>query len=68
MTLWRRAEHEGATGTGNGTGNGSGTRTSGLIAAACPCGRAIRIAATTLAAAPVICGACGGGFGPKEPR
>ena len=72
MTLWRRAEHEGATGTGIGIGigigTGSGIRTSGLIAAACPCGRSIRIAATTLAAAPVICGACGGGFTPKEPR
>jgi hypothetical protein len=68
MTLWRRAEHEAATGTGNGSGTGSGTRASGLIAAACPCGRSIRIAVTTLAAAPVICGACGGGFTLKEPR
>jgi hypothetical protein len=66
MTLWRRAEYEGATGTGN--GGGTGPRISGLIAAACPCGRSIRIAVTTLAAAPVICGACGGGFTPKEPR
>lgn len=68
MTLWRRAEHEGATSTGNGNGNGDGTRASGLIAAACPCGRSIRIAATTLAAAPVICGACGGGFTLKGRR
>ena len=59
---------QGATGTGNTTGTGNGTRASSLIAAACPCGRSIRIAATTLAAAPVICGACGGGFTPKGPR
>jgi hypothetical protein len=66
MTLWRHAEFEAA--TGNTTGAGTAARTSGLIAAACPCGRSIRIAATTLAAAPVICGACGGGFTPRGPR
>jgi hypothetical protein len=66
MTLWRHAEYKAT--TGNTTGTAKGTRTSSLIAAACPCDRSIRIAATTLSAAPVICGACGGGFSPKEPR
>jgi hypothetical protein len=62
LTLWRHTEYKTTTGAGTGTG------TSSLIAAACPCGRSIRIAATTLAAAPVFCGACAGGFTPKEPR
>jgi hypothetical protein len=66
MTLWRHDEYKATTGTG--TGNGTGTRTHNLIAAACPCGRSIRIAATTLAAAPVTCGACDGDFTLKEPR
>jgi curved DNA-binding protein CbpA len=58
MTLWRHDET-----------NGGPTmrRSSNLIAAACPCGRSIRIAASTLATAPVICGACGGIFTPKDP-
>ena len=57
MTLWRHDEH-----------NGGPTmrRNSNLMAAACPCGRSIRIAASTLADAPVICGACGGTFTPKD--
>jgi hypothetical protein len=66
MTLWRHAESEATTGRAAGTGNAA--RTSSLIAAACPCGRSIRIAATTLAAAPVICGACGDGFTPRSRR
>ena len=66
LTLWRHTEYKGTAGNGDGNGNGNGT--SSLLAAACPCGQSIRIAATTLAAAPVICGACAGGFTPKEPR
>jgi curved DNA-binding protein CbpA len=62
MTLWRHDEFKAT------TGNGSGVRTSNLIAAACPCGRSIRIAVSTLAAAPVTCGACDGDFTPKESR
>ena len=31
----------------------------------CPCGRTIRAAASTLAAAPITCEACGGSFEPK---
>jgi curved DNA-binding protein CbpA len=65
LTLWRHGEHR-ATGTGTGTGNG--TRTTNLIAAMCPRGRSIRIAASTLAAAPVTCGACDRDFTPKEAR
>ena len=57
LSLWRYAEQ---------TAQRTGTRTSNLIAAACPCGRSIRIAASTLDAAPVICGACTGTFQPKE--
>jgi hypothetical protein len=32
------------------------------LAARCPCGRRIRVAAAVLAAAPITCGACGGDF------
>jgi curved DNA-binding protein CbpA len=57
MTLWRHDET-----------NGGPTmrRRSNLIAAACPCGRSIRIAASTLAEAPVICGTCDQAFAPKD--
>jgi DnaJ domain len=48
MTLWRHAEQQTARG-------GNGGRSTNLPAACCPCGRLIRIAASTLAAAPVIC-------------
>ena len=70
LILWRHAEYKAITGQGSGGGTsaGTGVRTSGLIAAACPCGRSIRIAVTTLAAAPVICGACVGAFAPKGPH
>jgi hypothetical protein len=57
MTLWRHAEYKAAAST-----TSTAARASNLIAAACPCGRSIRIAATTLATAPVICGACDGDF------
>lgn len=33
-----------------------------LIAAVCPCGRVIRVAASTLAMAPITCQACDGDF------
>jgi curved DNA-binding protein CbpA len=57
MTLWRIDEY-----------NPTGTtrRNTNLLAAACPCGRSIRAAASTLAEAPVICGACDGTFTPKD--
>ena len=40
-------------------------RNTNLIAAICPCGRTIRVAASTLAEAPITCQACGGQFQPK---
>ncbi len=58
ITLWRHDEHTSATRTT--------TRNTNLIAASCPCGRSIRVAASTLAAAPILCEACVGYFEPKE--
>jgi curved DNA-binding protein CbpA len=55
MTLWRRSET-----TGPAT-----RRNTNLIAAACPCGRSIRVAASTLAEAPITCQACDGDFQAK---
>jgi curved DNA-binding protein CbpA len=60
ITLWRHDEHTTTTGT-----TGTARRTSNFIAAACPCGRSIRVAASTLAAAPITCDACTGSFEPK---
>jgi hypothetical protein len=57
MTLWRNAEHTPAAAT---------RRSTNLIAAACPCGRSIRVAASTLAEAPITCQACDGHFEPKD--
>jgi curved DNA-binding protein CbpA len=57
MTLWRHDETNGGP---------PSRRSSNLLAATCPCGRSIRIAASTLADAPVICGACDGLFAPKN--
>ncbi len=56
MTLWRQAET--VTGT-------TSRRSTNLIPATCPCGRNIRVAASTLAAAPITCEACNGPFEPK---
>jgi hypothetical protein len=56
MILWRHSD----TPTGPAT-----RRSTGFIAAICPCGRTIRAAASTLAAAPITCDACGGAFAPK---
>ncbi len=57
MTLWRGDEHTPAATT---------RRNTNLIAAACPCGRSIRVAASTLAEAPIVCQACIGYFEPKN--
>ena len=57
MTLWRHGE----TITG-----GTARRNSNFIAAICPCGRSIRVAASTLAEAPITCHACGGDFHAKN--
>jgi curved DNA-binding protein CbpA len=56
MTLWRHGE----TTTGR-----SGRRSTNLLAACCPCGRSIRVAASTLAEAPITCQACDGKFQAK---
>ena len=57
MTMWRHGE---TTATGTAT-----RRNTNLLAACCPCGRSIRIAASTLAEAPIICQACDGKFQAK---
>ena len=58
MTLWRHGE----TTTGP-----KARRSHNLIAAICPCGRSIRVAASTLAEAPITCQACDQDFQPKNP-
>ena len=40
-------------------------RNTNFIAAICPCERTIRVAASTLAEAPITCEACNGSFEPK---
>jgi curved DNA-binding protein CbpA len=57
MTLWRHGE----TITG-----ATPRRNTNLIAAICPCGRSIRVAASTLAEAPITCQACGQDFQAKN--
>jgi len=58
MTLWRHSESATSPTT---------RRNSNFIAAACPCGRSIRVAASTLAEAPITCQACDGDFQAKNP-
>jgi hypothetical protein len=57
MTIWRHGD----TTTGPTT-----RRTSNYIPATCPCGRTIRIAASTLAEAPITCQGCDGDFQAKN--
>jgi hypothetical protein len=57
LTLWRSAEATPGT---------AGKRNTNLIAATCPCGRTIRVAASTLEEAPITCQACDGSFEPKN--
>jgi hypothetical protein len=57
LVLWRRQEHR----------IGAGPRSRNLLAAACGCGRRIRAAKTTLAEAPILCGACEQPFEPADP-
>jgi curved DNA-binding protein CbpA len=56
MTLWRQTERP---------NSGTQRRSTNLIAASCDCDRSIRVAASTLAAAPITCEACHGHFEPK---
>jgi hypothetical protein len=57
LVLWRRLE----------TPATAGTRSRNLLACRCPCGRKLRAARTTLAEAPILCGACAQPFQPEEP-
>jgi curved DNA-binding protein CbpA len=58
MTLWRQSEQP--------SGRPSRRRSSNFIAAVCSCDRTIRVAASTLAEAPITCEACNGSFEPKN--
>jgi hypothetical protein len=57
LVLWRRQEHR----------LGTGSRSRNLLAAACGCGRRIRVAKATLVEAPILCGACEQPFEPADP-
>jgi hypothetical protein len=57
MTLWRIDEHA----------TRAARRDTNLIAATCPCGRKIRVAASTLREAPILCQGCDGYFEPQNP-
>ncbi len=57
MILWRVDEHHART----------VKRDTNLIAAVCPCGRKIRVAASTLREAPIVCQGCVGYFEPENP-
>jgi curved DNA-binding protein CbpA len=59
LTLWRLDETLTTTTTGR--------RSTNLVAATCPCGRRIRVAASTLAEAPITCGECDGDFQSDAP-
>jgi hypothetical protein len=56
LVLWRRQEHR----------IGPGGRSRNLLAASCGCGRRIRVAKTTLAEAPILCGLCTQPFHPDD--
>jgi hypothetical protein len=56
LVLWRGQEHR----------LGPGGRSRNLLAAACGCGRRIRVAKTTLAEAPILCSLCSQPFQPDE--
>jgi hypothetical protein len=56
LVLWRRQEHR----------SGTGPRSRNLLAATCGCGRRIRVAKTTLAEAPIVCGRCAQPFHPDD--
>ena len=56
LVLWRSQEHR----------IRSGPRSRNLLAATCSCGRRIRVAKTTLAEAPILCGACAQPFQPDD--
>jgi hypothetical protein len=55
LVLWRRLEAP-----------ATGVRSRNLLACRCPCGRKLRAARTTLAEAPILCGACAQPFQPEH--
>jgi hypothetical protein len=57
LVLWRRAELAGPAGP---------ERPRSSVACLCGCGRRLRIARSTLALAPILCGACGQAFEPDQ--
>jgi hypothetical protein len=57
LMLWRRQEQR----------SSAGPRSRNLLAAACHCGRRIRVARATLAEAPIHCAACQQPFQPTDP-
>ena len=56
LVLWRRLE----------TAAASAGRSRNLLACVCSCRRRIRVSASTLADAPILCGACPQPFQPKD--
>jgi len=56
LVLWRRQEAR----------IGGGPRSRNLLASSCGCGRRIRVAKTTLAEAPIVCGRCEQPFQPDD--
>jgi hypothetical protein len=56
LVLWRHHERR----------IGAGPRSRNLVAATCSCGRRIRVAKTTLAAAPILCSLCSQPFQPDD--
>jgi len=72
LTAWRRSERRAESGRGDGedqdndgTGTGGRKYSNNGVAARCGCEppRRIRVAASVLAAGPVLCGLCGAEFG-----
>jgi len=57
LTLWRRRELAGPAGP---------EPTRSAVACVCLCGRRLRVSRSTLALAPILCGACGQAFEPDE--
>jgi hypothetical protein len=57
LTLWRRRELAGPSGP---------EQPRSTVACVCGCGRRLRVARSTLALAPILCGACGQTFEPAE--
>jgi hypothetical protein len=64
LVVHRVSERQPEGGASGGEGGGSSRN---LLPASCGCGRRIRIAPSTLAAGPIVCGVCGGEFEAAAP-